>query len=72
MQTVGAGKEAGITIAYEGLKLGVYGAERERTNPVQAAATGQLKLMSSTVHGMLSTQWDQYQLVTLSHTWMQV
>ena len=32
MQTYGAGKEAGITIAYEGLKLGVYGAERERTN----------------------------------------
>ena len=31
--TVGAGKEAGITIAYEGLKLGVYGAERERTVP---------------------------------------
>jgi len=37
--TVGAGKEAGITIAYEGLKVGVYGAERDRTVPkVQAAA----------------------------------
>ena len=40
MQTVGAGKEAGITIAYEGLKLGFYGAERERTVPKAAAATG--------------------------------
>jgi outer membrane protein OmpU len=37
---VGAGKEAGITVAYEGLKLGVYGAERERTVPFTAAATG--------------------------------
>ena len=27
---IGVGKEAGITVAYEGLKLGVYGAERER------------------------------------------
>ena len=38
--TVGSGKEAGITIAYEGLKLGFYGAERERTVPKAAAATG--------------------------------
>ena len=38
--TVGAGKEAGITIAYEGLKLGFYGAERDRTVPYTAAATG--------------------------------
>ena len=33
VQQYGAGKEAGITIAYEGLKLGFYGAERERTVP---------------------------------------
>ena len=71
--TVGSGKEAGLTIAYEGLKLGFYGAERERTVPKAAAATGNYNtLMSSTVHGMLNTQWDQYQLVTQSHTWMQV
>ena len=38
--TVGAGKEAGITISYEGLKLGFYGAERDRTVPQVAAATG--------------------------------
>jgi outer membrane protein OmpU len=38
--TVGAGKEAGITISYEGLQLGFYGAERERTVPYTAAATG--------------------------------
>ena len=37
---VGAGKEAGITVAYEGLTLGAYGAERERTVPFTAAATG--------------------------------
>jgi len=38
--TVGTGKEAGITIAYEGLKLGFYGAERERTRPRVASTTG--------------------------------
>jgi len=38
---VGKGTEAGITIAYEGLKLGFYGAERERTTPESAGATGQ-------------------------------
>jgi len=38
---VGSGKEAGITIAYEGLKVGVYGAERERTTPFTVASTGQ-------------------------------
>jgi len=38
--TVGAGKGAGVTIAYEGLKLGFYGAERDRTVPQTAAATG--------------------------------
>jgi outer membrane protein OmpU len=37
---VGAGKEAGVTIAYEGLKLGFYGAERERTVPFTVGATG--------------------------------
>ncbi len=37
---VGAGKEAGITIAYEGLKVGVYGAERERTTPQTASSSG--------------------------------
>ncbi len=38
--SVGAGKEAGITISYEGLKVGVYGAERDRTVPQTAAASG--------------------------------
>ena len=37
---VGAGKEAGVTIAYEGLKVGFYGAERDRTVPYTAGATG--------------------------------
>jgi len=37
--SLGAGKEAGITIAYEGLKLGFYAAERENNTP--NAATGQ-------------------------------
>ena len=70
--TVGSGKEAGITIAYEGLKLGFYGAERERTNTSKQHRSVVLSLMSSTVHGTLNTQWDQYQLVTLSLTWTQV
>ena len=39
--TVGAGKEAGITIGYEGLKVGFYGAERERTTAQATAASGQ-------------------------------
>jgi len=38
--TVGAGKEAGITIAYEGLKLGFYGAERDRTVPYTTSGAG--------------------------------
>ena len=38
--TVGAGKGAGITIGYEGLTVGVYGAERDRTVPQVAAASG--------------------------------
>ena len=37
---IGAGKGAGITIGYEGLTIGVYGAERDRTVPQIAAATG--------------------------------
>ena len=37
---IGAGKELGLTIAYEGLKVGAYGAERERTTP--NATSGQL------------------------------
>ena len=37
--TYGKGQEAGVTISYEGLKVGVYGAERENTTP--NAATGQ-------------------------------
>ena len=37
---VGAGKEAGVTIAYEGLKLGFYGAERDRTVPYTASGSG--------------------------------
>jgi outer membrane protein OmpU len=36
--TFGSGKEAGVTIAYEGLKLGFYGAERENLTPVVASA----------------------------------
>ena len=39
--TIGAGKEAGITIAYEGLKVGFYGAERENTIPATNTNTGQ-------------------------------
>ena len=38
--TVGAAKSLGLTIGYEGLKLGFYGAERDRTVPQVAAATG--------------------------------
>ena len=38
--TVGAGKEAGIKIGYEGLTLGFYGAERDRTVPFTTGATG--------------------------------
>ena len=37
---VGKGTEAGITIAYEGLKVGFYGSERERTTPQTAASSG--------------------------------
>ena len=39
-ETIGVGKEAGITIAYEGLKVGFYGAERERTVPYTTGSTG--------------------------------
>ena len=38
--SVGKGTEAGITIAYEGLKVGVYGSERDRTVPQTVAGTG--------------------------------
>jgi outer membrane protein OmpU len=38
--TIGAGKEVGVTLTYEGLKAGFYGAERDRTTPQTAAATG--------------------------------
>ena len=37
--TWGSGVEAGLTVTYEGLKVGVYGAEREATTP--NASTGQ-------------------------------
>tara|TARA_B100001173_G_scaffold23228_1_gene18413 strand:- start:25 stop:1122 length:1098 start_codon:yes stop_codon:yes gene_type:complete len=36
---VGSGKEAGITISYDALKVGVYGAERERTVPQTPSAS---------------------------------
>jgi len=36
-ETYGSGQEAGLTIAYEGLKLGFYGAERENMTPDQSA-----------------------------------
>ena len=42
-ETVGSGKEAGITLAYEGLTLGFYGAERERTVPQDASNSGQFQ-----------------------------
>ena len=38
--TVGAAKSLGLTIGYEGLKLGFYGAERERTVPFTKVASG--------------------------------
>jgi len=38
--SVGAGKSLGLTVAYEGLKLGFYGAERERTVPKVTASSG--------------------------------
>ena len=37
-ETYGAGKDAGVTIAYEGLTLGFYGAERQNMTPVVASA----------------------------------
>ena len=39
--TVGEGMGAGITIAYEGLTLGFYGAERDRTVPATNTTSGQ-------------------------------
>jgi len=38
--SIGSGKGAGITVAYEGLKLGFYGAERKRTVPKVTASSG--------------------------------
>jgi outer membrane protein OmpU len=40
-ETFGEGKEAGVTITYEGLKVGVYGAERDRIIPQTTSGTGQ-------------------------------
>ena len=37
-ETYGKGAEAGVTITYEGLKLGAYGAERENTKPDMAGS----------------------------------
>ena len=39
-ETVGSGKGAGITVAYEGLKVGFYGAERDRKVPYSVSGTG--------------------------------
>ena len=36
--TYGSGQEAGITIKYDALQIGVYGAERENTTPVAAGS----------------------------------
>ena len=38
--SVGKGTEAGITIAYEGLKVGVYGSEMDRTVPYSVSSSG--------------------------------
>ena len=38
-ETWGSGKELGLTVSYEGLKVGIYGSERENTTP--NASTGQ-------------------------------
>jgi len=37
-ETYKAGKEAGVTISYEGLKVGVYGAERQNVTPVASGS----------------------------------
>ena len=62
--TYGTGQEAGITISYDALKVGIYGAERENKTKVAASARQE----SSTVFGMLNTHLVQYQLVTQSLT----
>jgi outer membrane protein OmpU len=36
--TYGSGKEAGVTITYEGLKVGAYGAQRQNVTPVAAGS----------------------------------
>ena len=38
--SIGKGTEAGITISYEGLKVGVYGSERDRTVPQTVTSSG--------------------------------
>jgi len=50
--TIGEGKEAGITIAYEGLKVGVYGAERNRTIPKEQAAAGTGQFQTDEFNGV--------------------
>ena len=37
-ETYGSGKEAGVTITYDALKVGFYGAERENLTPVAAGS----------------------------------
>jgi len=37
---IGSGRSLGLTLAYEGLKLGFYGAERDRTKPFSTSGTG--------------------------------
>ena len=37
---IGKGRGLGLTLAYEGLKLGFYGAERDRTAPFAVSGTG--------------------------------
>tara|TARA_B100001027_G_scaffold208984_1_gene174746 strand:+ start:159 stop:914 length:756 start_codon:yes stop_codon:yes gene_type:complete len=37
-ETYGSGKEAGVTITYEGLKVGVYGGERQNVTPVASGS----------------------------------
>ena len=69
---IGSGKEAGVKVAYEGLTLGFYGAERERTKPFATSLQVNMNLMSSTVYGTLNTLLVQYQSVIQSHTWMLV
>ena len=70
--TIGAGKEVGVTLTYEGLKAGFYGAEETELLLKQQQLQVTTSMMSLTVHGTLSIQWDQYQSDTQSSTWMPV